>query len=278
MKPYSYLLLVVLVIFFSACDRRMYFPERANTPGFTGKNELKATVSAKAQSNYKDSSVTRGSEFSPAVDVAYSFTDHFAVIASYRGITNRYVEPASGWFINNVGGTFNGYRFDVGAGYFSTLGNKGKVEVFGGYGYGQLSRNCDYTPNNFTTHYNRIFVQPAMGFGTDIFTLMGGIRLTGQNFYSFQGVDSNLRYTIASNDGTPAGDVSKQVFFWIEPFVNMEVGYKYAKFNAQVGFSYQLTKGDITGGIPAYISVGGTFYYAPRFFKTRPARVLHTEE
>jgi hypothetical protein len=58
----------------------------------------------------------------------------------------------------------------------------------------------------------------------------------------------------------------------------MDIGYKYVRFDIQMGYSAETVGGYISGSFPVYITLGATFNYAPRFFKKRPERVIYNKE
>ena len=95
---------------------------------------------------------------------------------------------------------------------------------------------------------------------------MGGIRVAMEKFYSFQSADPTLLSEINSERYGPNVNLTAQHFFFVEPFINFEVGYKYVAFNMQLGFSAQVDGNPaITGDFPVYASFGAVFHFAPSF-------------
>lgn len=254
-----------------SCQQKMYFPERANTPGLTEALEGKITVSVKPQTNDIDSGSSEGGILSPAFDIAFAPANHFGIIASYRSNLNRYIKEDQSILLTDktMGGNFNGHRFEIGAGYFSTFGRRGKVEVYAGYGNGKLERRGTRSLNyDYNTRYHRYFVQPAIGFGSDRFSLTAGLRFALHKYYDFKGLnDPTLSHYIAGD-----ADVENALFPFVEPFVNFEVGYEYIKFNVQAGFGTQMTQDNrVSGTAPMFVSFGIVGHYAPRFFHKEKA-------
>ncbi len=286
MKQFRNILYLLSITLLAACEPRLYFPDRVNAPGFKEAKEFKATISGKPQSGDTVSGKTPGAALSPAIDLAYSVTDHFAVIASYRDELNNYIyeQKITGnqglGHHNTFGGQFNGNYLEGGAGYFTPYDNHGRLEVFAGYGAGSMARTSLFTPQfDYSANYHRFFLQPALGYYNDIFSLMGGFKFIFQKYGSFQSGNSDLKYLITTPDGYVSGtDVTSQLFVFVQPFVNMDIGYKYVRFDIQMGYSAETVGGYISGSFPVYITLGATFNYAPRFFKKRPERVIYNKE
>jgi hypothetical protein len=261
--------LLLLILLFCSCQQRLYFPDRANTPGLTHALEGKATFSIKPQGNDADSGQADNANFGAGIDLAFSPVNHFGIIGSYRWINNRTIDEnaTANIFLDDktIGGVFNGKRWELGAGYYDVFGKMGKVEVYGGYGNGSLERRGTELPQyNYNTRYHRFFIQPAMGFGrSKMFSFTGGLRFAFMKFYDFQSVDPTLKYSI----GKSSQDVTSTIFPFIEPFVNFEGGYKFIKASVQFGASKQLINTNIAGNFPVYCSIGLIFHFSPEFFK-----------
>lgn len=254
-----------------SCQQKMYFPDRANTPGLIEAYEGKATFSIKPQTNDLgdiDSGRTgNGAILSPAFDLAFAPANHFGIIASYRSTLNRYIKEESGTLLTetNMGGKFYGHRFEIGAGYFNTFGNRGKVEVYAGYANGVLHRRGLRRLNyDYDTRYHRYFIQPAIGFGNNKISLTAGLRFALHQYYDFRGLNDPALNTYIAGDI----NVENNLFPFVEPFVNFEFGSEYIKFNAQAGFGTQMTQDNrVSGTAPMFISLGVVGHYAPRFSK-----------
>lgn len=266
---YFYLLLLVTVCM-ASCQQRLYFPDRANTPGLTHAMEGKATISLKPQANEYDSTKSESVNFGTGIDLAFSPIQHLGLIASYRWITDRRIEENQSYDLfseskKTIGGVFNGKRWEIGAGYYDTFGTRGKVELYGGYGNGSLQRRGKELPEyDYDTRYHRFFLQPAAGFGlSKFFSFTGGIRFAFMKFYDFQSANPDLQYHI----GKSKQDVTGTVFTFVEPFVNFEGGYKFLKGNIQVGASRQLIHTNIAGNLPVYISLGIVLHFDEAFFR-----------
>lgn len=261
------LLSVALLLLLASCQQRMYFPDRANVLGFKEKGEAKLTASFKPQGD--DASNNAPAQISPAVDAAYAISDCIAIFGSYRSTINRNI---SEYQALSYGGLFNGRRYEGGVGYFHGFDNRAVMEILAGYGNGNLKRRGKLLPGyDFDTRYHRWFVQGAGGYSDNIISIIGGARIALQRYYDFVSAKPGLEYSIAARNyyryGQLPRSVMDQYFTFIEPFFNVEIGYKYIKLNGQFGTAIQVTGGRVAGNTPIFGSVGIVLHYAPRFFK-----------
>ncbi len=257
------LLFIAIVLLFTSCQRGIYIPDKVHSPGFREAGEAKLDLSVKPQRI--DSN---GSPVSFSSDLAYAPINHLGIMLSYRGVNNKTLTENDFWGNDNRYTRLNGSRIDVGAGYFSALGSKGKCEVYAGYGMGNIRSKSilgSGTDASFDARYNRIFLQPAFGFQTKIFSLMGGLRFTYQKYNSITSPDPNIRYSLIPNQSI---DLLNQVFAFAEPFVEMQTGGKWVKFNYQMGWACQVAGPSLRYelGLP-YMSIGVLFHYAPSHLK-----------
>ena len=116
-----------LLIGLSSCQQKMYFPDRANTPGLTKALEGKATFSIKPQTNHNSN---ENSSVGTSIDLAFSPVQHFGIIGSYRWINDRVISENDDVF-SSIGGRFNGKRWELGAGYYDNIGSRGFGELYG---------------------------------------------------------------------------------------------------------------------------------------------------
>lgn len=259
------------LLLLSSCSERLYFPDRANSPGLTEEHQFKGTLSFKPQINEQDNGATRGAAASFAADVAFAPVEHLGLIASYRNINNRFTgNGSSDLDASYYGGRFFGNRVEFGAGYWDKFSRHGRFELYAGYGNGSLQRRS-YDPflaiKNFDTRYHRFFLQPAVGIGNHIISVMGGMRFAFQKYYNFESpYEPTLRYHVL-NGSMGELNVEREIVGFIEPYVNMEVGYKFIRFNYQLGFSGQYIGARVAGEFPVYMSLGMTIDLAPSYLR-----------
>ena len=255
----------------------MYFPDRALAPGLREQYEAKLALALKPQTASTVNTVKHGNDNSFAADFCFAPLHHFGIFASYRGLNHRYiVDNDSSTLANVYGGDFYGHRWEGGAGYFGDFkeGN-GYFEAYAGYGNGSISRRSGNSPyKDYDARYHRYFVQAGLGGSfRDWLNFSGGLRFAFQRYYNFSsplGFDS-LRYFVAQ-DADGVTDVTSKTTGFIEPYINFEAGYKWAKFNIQWGLSAQTFGPNVIGHVPAYISVGLAFHFSPRYFRPEPVR------
>lgn len=270
MKPGLLFLFAVILIFSSSCQQRLYFADRANAPGLTEAMEAKLALSVKAQLNDGGDSMNNinGNGVGYGIDAAFSPVNHLGLIGSYRIIDRRVINERNWPSDDEFGGIFNGRRWELGAGYYNPFGRMGRMEIYGGYGNGSLTRAGYHFPErNFSTRYHRFFLQPSAGFGFDKFSLMGGARIAFQKYYNFQSTDSSLHYTIAHSSGNHYS-IDNYTFCFIEPYISAEMGPRWFKVNIQTGWAGQISGPQIGGNLPFYFSFGFVLHLSPRLMNT----------
>ena len=273
MKSISFIIILLLC---SSCSQRLYYPDRANAPAFTEAHEVKATLSIKPEDILGNSD--NSTRVAPAFDVAYAPINHLGIIASYRSVVNKdaYLYPVTGkpenYSSSNTMVTLNGHRFEAGAGYFTGFGGAGVFEAYAGYGNGMLKADPKINGTAaFTTRYNRYFVQAESGIKNDIISVVGGLRFATQDYYSFDAPDKSLRYAINADPVTQnPSDLTSQRFYFLEPFVEIEAGYRFLFFNMQLGGTAQMDKNaTMTADVPLFLSMGITWQFTPSLWKEK---------
>lgn len=273
MTKYLPVLFFLIVITFSSCYPTIYFPDRVNTPGFAHRGEAKAVIGFKVQ----PSDSATGNVIAPVFDAAYAVANHVGVMVSYRSLVNKYVDESRtyGYFKNkkSFGGIYNSHYFEGGFGYFTTMGKVGRFEAYGGVGAGSISRRGNYAPQyDFNSDYYKIFLQPAIHIAPDKgrrFKVGGGFRLTMVNYYRFIATNPDTKYYVIDSD--PASKykttVTDKPFTLFEPFINLEVGYKFVKFNLQLCGNSGVNDGARYIGSSPALSLGLVFHYAKEYFR-----------
>lgn len=202
--------------------------------------------------------------FSYAFDAAFAPADHLGLLFSYRNLNHKLLTEGDDFYEWQFGGDYNGRRLEGAVGYFDRFGGKGRADIYLGYGNGSLSREGWYYPErDFRIRYHRFFLQPSIGIGNDVFLLNGGFRVAWHKYYNFTSPDPALRYLILRDKS----DIQNEISGFIEPFINAEVGYKFARFNFQTGWTTQIMGSKVGAGVPFYVSLGLTFHLKPDYFK-----------
>jgi hypothetical protein len=204
---------ILLMLIFSGCAPT-YVPTTVNSPLLTYRGEFQAAIYAGS------------SGFDP--QLAYAITDHIAVMLN-------------GSFKNSQSDSsenFHKHQFvELGVGYYLRFVGKGRFEVFGGYGLGNLQAHSTNSIFNSDSDVklNRIFIQPGVGMVTDLLDLSFATR------FVIVGVDQDpLKYTRS----------------FLEPAATCRIGYKLFKFSAQIGYSIPFNSSNLVDYQPFMFSLG----------------------
>ena len=192
---------------FSSCSPE-YIPNMVNTPLFSNQGEFQATV-ATGTSNFD-------------AQLGFAITDNIAIIAngSYADETNDTTDEFHKHLI-----------LEGGLGYYKKLSESGRIEVFGGYGIGQiqtLKDNAVFDDPYTEIKFNRIFLQPSVGAVTDI----------------FEGCFAT-RVAFVQMIPSSTSNISESWHMFIEPVMTVKIGYRYAKAVIQVGYSFPINEKNI---------------------------------
>lgn len=273
--------LLLSATLFSSCYQNMYFADRANSPDFNKQGEFKFTGAIKPNTNTSipdtpGAETIRWSLLSPEVDVAYAITDHIAVMASYSSVINRYIpedEPKglhASSYDTSIGGNINLHSVEIGAGYFGAKGRVLRYGIYGNVGTGVVSRHGIILPHyDYKSKFFKFSVQPEIGLKPsqgERFAFAAGFRLTGVKYYGLRSANPNTKYALGAYDvEDKTEDVTTQLYGYLEPYVNLEVGYKYVKLNFQFGFNGGLMYNADHIGQSPYVSAGLLFHYDPAY-------------
>lgn len=124
------------------------------------------------------------------------------------------------------------HRFgEMSLGYFTEVGQYGRVELYCGYGRGWAEARDDYEFFSSETitlrgRYDRLFLQPAVGVQAGPLHLYGAVRLARVNFYEFE------------EDGQIASENKRELF--AEPALGAGLGTSGLRFDFQAGNSMAL--------------------------------------
>lgn len=250
---------VFIILVFASCSPKIYLPDRVNAPMLREQGDVKLTSSFKMQNPF----VGNGFGFSPSFDLAASPVKGLGIITSYRS-TSRYANDDE-WY--NYGDQdsihYTGNKYELGLGYYKTFG-KGIFECYGGYAFGNMNRdNLKFYQGSYKTDFSQVFIQPCIGlYGKDVMDFGGGMRVSYHWFDNFRSDDPAARYAYTS----PRSDIESNTYVILAPYIQVNVGYKYVKFNAQLGANFSAGNPTLLqGNLPFYASVGATFAFAKRF-------------
>lgn len=281
MKKPSFLFALLFIAGLTAqAQGHYYFPDKVNSPGLQKAMEGKATLSFKPVVKLLDFP-EHMFIINPAVDLAFSPADHFAITLAYRSIIRRPVADGSaipGWYNSDV--EYNGNRFELGAGYYTSFGNNGYFEAFAAYSYGNLRRSGgSYVPdystslylNNYSITFNSDFnasystysAHIAAGVAKKHISFRGGMKLTVQDMSGFAYKDPAVD-TLANNTETSAR-IKAMTYTFLQPYVDLEAGGNLLRFNFQAGVSQQMLDWvAFRGDVRAYISLGAVIRFGAK--------------
>jgi hypothetical protein len=192
-----------------------YVPNTIHSPMLSNKGEFHASINEGL------------SGFDP--QLAFAITDHLGIMAN-GSFADRTSDSTD---------SFHKHSFvEAGAGYYRKLGVAGRLEAYGGGGFGKLRAFQD--AGLWTSYADvksmRFFVQPAIGVATDIFDGSLAARV----------VAVNLKQDSLNNTG-----------FFFEPAITAKVGYKWVKAVFQFGLSVPLGSENIDFSYEPFIfSIG----------------------
>ena len=217
MKPKQFLILsaIASVLIITGCAP-VYVPTAVNSPMLSNKGEVQIVVNAGT------------SGIDPQLSVALS--DHIGIMANGSFMDEK----------SDSSDDFHNHKFgELGLGYYTKIGDKGRFEVFGGFGIGNLKTKVSsnsWWGTESDVRYNKVFMQPAIGLTSKVFDFSFASRFVMVNYYQDAGADMG--------------------FFW-EPVFSFKVGYKYVKAIIQVGPSITLNKNNFHFNYqPVIISLG----------------------
>lgn len=196
-----YYILIFISVFgtLTSCSPE-YIPNMVNSPMLSNQGEFQATVA------------TGTSSFD--AQTAFAITDNLGVMVngSYGNETNDSTDD------------FHKHAFiEGGFGYYNKIGDKGRYEIFGGYGFGKVKgyyENALFDSQITDANYNRFFVQPGIGISTGIYD------------GSF-----SPRFAMIQMNPNGADFRTGKYNLFFEPVITSKIGFKYVKFVFQFGFS-----------------------------------------
>ncbi|MBU8891362.1 MAG: hypothetical protein KOO66_01175 [Bacteroidales bacterium] len=204
-----------LAIVLTSCSPE-YIPNMVNSPMLSNQGEFQATI-ATGTSNFD-------------AQTALAITDNIGIMVngSYGNETNDSTDD------------FHRHSFiEAGIGYYEKIGDKGRYEIYGGYGIGKAEgffENALFGSEITNANYNRFFIQPGIGISTGI----------------FDGSFSPRFVLIQMNpQGSDFRSGNYNVF--LEPVFTSKVGFKYVKFVAQFGFSVPFGEDQVNFNYQSFI-------------------------
>ncbi len=230
LKPIFYIGIISILIanLFSSCAPA-YIPNVVNTPLLSNKGEVQVALNSAS------------SGFDPQVAVA--LTDHIGIMVN-GSFKNSDSDSSDNFHKHNFG--------EIGIGRHRKFQNVGRIEIFGGYGYGDVDIRTTYnlfgseTSNITDVIYHRGFIQSSIGFTSDFFDISFTPRFVLVHMRPKDNTFKNITKPFA------------------EPVVSMKLGYRYFFLTSQFGLSLPListNNQDWFAWNPFILSFGITFKF-----------------
>jgi hypothetical protein len=208
MRAFLYLLICVLL---PSCA--VYRPNTLNVPGHTKKKELTTSLTLGYGINLQGS---------------YSVTSNIGIMANYIGFNESYQ-------LLEFKGVGRSNMFEGGIGYFKNTDSNLRMEVYGGFGSGNVKLNIsDPTYRNFSTDANRFFLQPSIGYAKKNFEVFFSTRLSNVNFYNVE-----TDYSLDDLKREKLFNIENKNWQFAEPAITLRGGIKNIKIQAQIGRSFK---------------------------------------
>lgn len=234
--------LILIIITFTGCVS-VYNPNPLNVPMLKEKGDVKLTVEA-------------GNGFHG--QFAAAIADEVGVIASAgfdSGSDTRFGSKGER--------KTSHYNVEAGLGYFTKLSESWIFEIYGGGGFGDFKDNKNYSSifdassnSEVTGKITKGFIQPAIGYNRDNFSISLAIRNVYLSLSDLSGGQENLH-------------IGKGGWF-IEPAVTMKLGAKPLKFVLQLGTSTPVNHSDTFNWEPKFIFGGiGVEFNLGEIFKSK---------
>ena len=272
MKKQLFIWMVGIMALFSldSCTHYYYAPNQHNVPLFKEKNEVRLS-----------GAFISGDEINGCdVQAAYAMTKESAIIANALVLNpNTTISSTSIPANPNTSGAGKGQLYELGAGYYkpipsrvSAISRKFVFETYGVLGLGNSTNYYgDYPQYNVTTNLFKAYVQPSIGFTTNLFDIVFSAKIGALHTF---GVKSNypgaIVDTLVQNGESIKSDLSilsqSRTSFLFEPAFTFRIGFKYVKFHVQWGASFlsssmrYLTTSPVT-------DIGLTIFIAHRFWQ-----------
>lgn len=231
----------IAVLSLQSCTllRFAYSPTIQNVPGFKEKNESRVNAAI--------SSPASGTETNFALQGAYAFANHFAVLASYNGTIKGRDELS--YTSNNTTTVdvveYNRNSLEFGGGVFLPVSPDEKVviEAYGGYGFGKNNITDGSTGSTAKGFYNsktnRYFIQPVFSFHpSNYFTLSIPFRYTN---IGYNNISTN--YTAEDLNNYQLAELGKRRVSFLEPALVLSgasSSMPWLRIQCQMNFSFYL--------------------------------------
>lgn len=234
---------ISIIFIMTGCTHYYYVPPTHNVPLFREKNEVRITANV-------------SNDVGVGVDIqaAYAMTKKFAVMTSFSSVKDEYEVDLG-----------KGNYFDLALGYFKPLDKNTLFEIYGGFGSSTQNHKYGYYNDGSPgaeahLSFIKLFLQPSLGYTSNGFDVAVTAGLSNIIFREI-----NNRVSHGSPHYEEVNLISKnRSSFLFEPSLTVRGGWKYAKVQAQILYSKNLSHSELNF-FSYRSSLGLTFAFAERF-------------
>ncbi len=218
----KYVLLAVIVVMFSACNRYYYQPNAVNAPMLKEQNDLKLGLNGSFGNEEIDNHNNTSSNIN--FHAAYSPIKYVGLMTTFSNYKYDFrEEDAAAGDVDAHATLFEG---GVG-GYYPLAENdrglKLVADAYVGYGGGKLN-------SDVKMDFNRLFIQPGLNLTFPFFDVGLAARISGIKYQNFDANGMSATY-IESKGLT---NITNDRHFFFEPALTMRGGYKFIKGQLQI--------------------------------------------
>jgi hypothetical protein len=188
-------LTISIIIGLSSCSSYYYIPTMQNVMLFKDKNEIRASAGI---DEYEMSCFQGG----------YSITNHFGTQLEYMSRREN-----------------DDFLVEGGVGYYFRFREYLAFEAFGGFGHGVIDRKNHI----LTLGFNRVYLQPTLGFVSNYFDLVFTPRFSKVDYSLDIKEDMSKPYAYTYD----IYNMDKHSYYFFEPGITIRLGYKYFKVQYQ---------------------------------------------
>lgn len=198
------------ILLVSSCGTYYYYPTQQNVMQFKQKGDLNLNVNL-------------DSEGFVGYRAGYALTDHVAVLSNFNGFGTSFHDD---------------YMVDTEVILYTKVNKIFHPAVNLGYGFGEI----DKWDNNYELGVQRQYIQPSFGASNEFFDFAISGRFTRVNY----DLDKVKPMAPQTYDYQDFREVGQRDFYFFEPSVTADVGYKWIKLRGQYVVSEKLSSGSIS--------------------------------
>lgn len=232
-----------LTLFSAGCTHYYYVPDVQNVPLFKEKDESRVSI------------LIGGGDESSCLEFqgAYALTGEIGIMAGYMSANGG---------DKNLHNWAKGHYFDGAVGYYKSLEHNFIFEFYGGFGAGSEYHeyNYDQSVSSAELSFNKLFLQPSLGFTSDLIDIAVSSRI---NYLSFNNIQNNI--LINSPGYEEVVSLGARNYFFLEPAITVRTGWKNVKLQFQGSMATYRFISDIDYFEDVHLSLGLTLAFGGRY-------------